>query len=196
MNVLDNEKFSTAGRIWIFVGIQWTLIGMQGLISLFIPDEPREVSVQKKRMNFIVSKVLRHEEDSEIPVPTNEDEVHHKIPRNYLEKLMGFTKVKTKTITTTSDYYANSPPMQPLKWPPSSALLASLDLDERDSEGSIRLSNLSDTNFKARKSSTADEGLKPIVEEGPTEGDAPEEKAGVEEARPASTTDTNTKSDK
>ena len=53
MNLSENkvysENVSLNGKYWIFIGFQWVLIGFQFLISVAIPDEPVEVTIQKKR---------------------------------------------------------------------------------------------------------------------------------------------------
>lgn len=54
----DLNEYSAQGRAWIFIGFQWTLIFCQYLIEAIIPDEPEEVEIQERRMNFIVSKVI------------------------------------------------------------------------------------------------------------------------------------------
>jgi len=48
-NEIFAEKVTTNGRYWIFIGFQWVIIGMQFIISVAIPDEPFEVTTQRKR---------------------------------------------------------------------------------------------------------------------------------------------------
>lgn len=51
--------------IRIFVGFQWSLIGVQFIAQAIVPDVPEEVEVQLERMEFIVSKVIDKTEDED-----------------------------------------------------------------------------------------------------------------------------------
>ncbi|RYG65224.1 hypothetical protein EON64_12380 [archaeon] len=67
MNVLDD--YDVYGRSWIFIGFQWTLIGVQFIIEQLIPDVPEEAETQEKRNDFIVSKIIDKKPDEEaVPV--------------------------------------------------------------------------------------------------------------------------------
>eukprot|EP01039_Chlorochromonas_danica_P003789 gene3789-4139_t len=63
MDVL--HRFDIYGRSWIFIGFQWTLIGMQFLVEQMIPDVPEEVEIQIKRQEFITAKLIDHIPDEE-----------------------------------------------------------------------------------------------------------------------------------
>lgn len=67
MDVL--HRFDIYGRSWIFIGFQWTLIGMQFLVEEMIPDVPEEVEIQIKRQEFISAKLIdRIPDEEQIPV--------------------------------------------------------------------------------------------------------------------------------
>ena len=59
------DQFSNWGRVWVFIGFQWVLIGMQFMIQCFVPDEPEEVTIQMKRSEFICSKVIDRTPDED-----------------------------------------------------------------------------------------------------------------------------------
>lgn len=65
MSLLDG--YSNYGRMWIFVGFQWFCFATQFVIGVMIPDEPLEVEIQRKRTDFIVSKLI-------MMVPDDNDE--------------------------------------------------------------------------------------------------------------------------
>lgn len=147
MDVLDNKYFSTSGRIWIFVGIQWTLIGLQALISVFIPDEPMEVTVQKKRMDFINAKCIRHEEDHEssnlkVGVSTRKGP-----PRTWYEKILGvMRKHYPDEIKSSAHAHVEDPDIVPRSWPPNPEDVADVVnsgdfVVVRGKDGSIRLAS-------------------------------------------------------
>jgi hypothetical protein len=48
-NKVFKERVTLYGRFWIFIGFQWVIIGLQFIISIAIPDEPMEVTIQRKR---------------------------------------------------------------------------------------------------------------------------------------------------
>lgn len=59
--------WSTQDRLWVFIGYQWVLISMQFLLSIMIPDEPEEVTIQRKRQKFFSERLIDHvalEEDN------------------------------------------------------------------------------------------------------------------------------------
>lgn len=63
MNVIWFLKVQ--GRIWIFIGFQWTLFFFQYVMSVLVPDVPEEVDIQMQRMAFIISKVCKKEPDED-----------------------------------------------------------------------------------------------------------------------------------
>ena len=44
----------------LFIGYQWALISTQFIAQNYINDEPKEVTIQKERMEFIKQKVVDH----------------------------------------------------------------------------------------------------------------------------------------
>jgi len=56
MNVLDD--FGMAGRLWIFIGFQWTMFSAQYFSMICIDDVPEDVRTQIERMKFIEDKVI------------------------------------------------------------------------------------------------------------------------------------------
>lgn len=64
MDVLD--EYSAYGRLWIFVGFQWVLIGVQFIAQAIVPDVPEEVEIQAERMAFINEKIIDKVEDEDI----------------------------------------------------------------------------------------------------------------------------------
>ena len=74
MNTLDHVGYTTTGKLWIFIGFQWVLFGAQMVIRVMVPDEPRFVDIQRKRTEFIVSKVIdkvKDEDDDELMESTH-----------------------------------------------------------------------------------------------------------------------------
>lgn len=67
MTVLDGNA-SPAGRIWLFIGFIIVLVVIQFIVQAVIPDEPEEVEIQKKRIDFIASKLIDRQPDEE-PTP-------------------------------------------------------------------------------------------------------------------------------
>lgn len=68
MDVLNGQA-SPQGRVAIFIGFQWTLIFLQFVVQLVVPDEPEEVEIQKARMEFITSKLIaRVPDEDKIPI--------------------------------------------------------------------------------------------------------------------------------
>ena len=63
MSLLDDYVIST--RMWIFFGFQAALILIQQFIDFLIPDEPLDVTIQRRRNEFIVSKVIDKVPDEE-----------------------------------------------------------------------------------------------------------------------------------
>jgi len=63
MDVLD--AYSNYGRLWIFVGFQWCLIGIQFIAQALVPDVPEEVEIQLERMDYIILKVIERAEDED-----------------------------------------------------------------------------------------------------------------------------------
>lgn len=70
MTVLNGQA-SPAGRVWIFIGFLIVLICIQFIVQLAIPDVPEEVEVQKKRIDFITSKLIDRSPDEE-PTPVSQ----------------------------------------------------------------------------------------------------------------------------
>lgn len=66
MDVLS--RYSDQGRVWFFIGFQWTLIGCQFIAQAVVDDVPEEVEIQIERQEFIKSIVIDHvaDEDYEI----------------------------------------------------------------------------------------------------------------------------------
>ena len=56
-------NFTLVGRLWIFFGFIATLVAVQFVISLLIPDEPIEVTTQHDRQKFIVKKLVEKQPD-------------------------------------------------------------------------------------------------------------------------------------
>jgi hypothetical protein len=67
MTVLDGQA-SSSGRVWLFIGFMVVLVVIQFIVQAIIPDEPEEVEVQKKRIEFIASKLIDRQPDEE-PTP-------------------------------------------------------------------------------------------------------------------------------
>jgi hypothetical protein len=74
MDVLDG--YTLTGRLWIFIGFQWTMVTIQMVVAYLIPDVPDNVEVQLQRQQFYVSKAIdmtpdemeeSHEEDAVSP---------------------------------------------------------------------------------------------------------------------------------
>jgi len=59
------DRFSLAGRLWIFIGFQWVLIAAQFVAQAVIDDCPREVEIQLERMEFINLKIIERVADEE-----------------------------------------------------------------------------------------------------------------------------------
>lgn len=71
MNVLPSNYLITT-RIWCFFGFQWVMFIVQAAAMYLIDDEPEEVTIQKQRMDYIVSKVIDKVRDEETtPVEDN-----------------------------------------------------------------------------------------------------------------------------
>jgi len=73
MDLANNEVFAKRvtinGKYWIFIAFQWVLIGIQFMISVAIPDEPNEVTIQKKRATFIIDKIIDETPDEDFHEP-------------------------------------------------------------------------------------------------------------------------------
>lgn len=65
MTVLNGQATS-AGRVWLFIGFIIVLIVIQFIVQAIIPDEPEEVEIQKKRIQFISSKLIDRQPDEEM----------------------------------------------------------------------------------------------------------------------------------
>jgi anoctamin-10/anoctamin-7 len=63
MDVLDH--FSPHGKVWIFLGFQWTLIFLQFVAQLWVDDVPEEVEIQMERNAFIKSVIIDHVADED-----------------------------------------------------------------------------------------------------------------------------------
>merc|ERR1712167_127323 len=55
--------FSSIGRLWIWFGFVFVMVTFQVVIHFTIENEDEETALQIKRMNFITSKVIDHEQD-------------------------------------------------------------------------------------------------------------------------------------
>jgi hypothetical protein len=58
-------NFTLVGRLWVFFGFIATLVAVQFVISLLIPDEPIEVTTQHDRQKFIVKKLIERQPDED-----------------------------------------------------------------------------------------------------------------------------------
>lgn len=67
MTVL-NTNASGTGRVWLFIGFIVVLMVVQFIVQMVISDEPEEVEDQKRRINFIASKLVDRQPDEE-PTP-------------------------------------------------------------------------------------------------------------------------------
>lgn len=56
MNIVSD--YSTFTQLWIFIGFQWVLFTIQGLIRISIPDCPNEVQIQLQRQEFLNLKLI------------------------------------------------------------------------------------------------------------------------------------------
>lgn len=65
MKTLLLPGWTIYGRMWIFIGFQWALYISQLLIRIAVPDVPVKVTIQKKRQDFIVSKIIFKEPDED-----------------------------------------------------------------------------------------------------------------------------------
>lgn len=57
--------YSFQFRLWIFIGFQWCVLGLQYITQLIIPDIPEEVEMQIQRAEFMKEKILDKEHDDE-----------------------------------------------------------------------------------------------------------------------------------
>jgi hypothetical protein len=58
-----NEDYSWTTRNWIFFGVVILCIGGKSFIDLIVPDEPKDVRIQKERSKYAISKVIYDAED-------------------------------------------------------------------------------------------------------------------------------------
>jgi hypothetical protein len=65
MNTLDIKGYTSIGKLWIFIGFQYVLFLSQKLIRTLVADKPTYVSLQGKRTEFIVSKVIDKVRDAD-----------------------------------------------------------------------------------------------------------------------------------
>ena len=56
MDTLDG--FTMIARLWIFIGFQWVVIGLQGLLSAAVSPVSQPIVTQMKRSKFIISKLI------------------------------------------------------------------------------------------------------------------------------------------
>jgi hypothetical protein len=73
MVVLDG--FTLTGRLWIFIGFQWTMITIQMVVAYLIPDVPDKVTVQLQRQAFYNSKAIDFTPDEFHEPAIDEDSV-------------------------------------------------------------------------------------------------------------------------
>lgn len=69
------SQFSTFTQLWIFIGFQWVVFTIQGLIRVAVPDVPMEVELQLKRQEFFNVKLIDQISDSmdHMKHPTDKD---------------------------------------------------------------------------------------------------------------------------
>lgn len=61
--ITARANFTLVGRLWIFFGIVATVIAVQFVSAVLIPDVPLEVNIQSERQAFITSKIIDRVED-------------------------------------------------------------------------------------------------------------------------------------
>mmetsp|Transcript_2033 Transcript_2033/g.4753 ORF Transcript_2033/g.4753 Transcript_2033/m.4753 type:complete len:503 (+) Transcript_2033:1-1509(+) len=59
------DKYTLSGRMWVFIGFQWTLLGLQFLSAEIIEDVPTEVTIQTERNEFMNLKVVEKVADED-----------------------------------------------------------------------------------------------------------------------------------
>ena len=52
-------------HVWLFIGYQYIVFGIQNVMKAMIPDVPEDVEIQIKRTEFIVSKIYDRVVDSD-----------------------------------------------------------------------------------------------------------------------------------
>jgi hypothetical protein len=57
------NDYNGATRVWLFVGMSVAVLAIKYIIGAFIPDTPREVTIQLQRQNFIRRKIILEEKD-------------------------------------------------------------------------------------------------------------------------------------
>lgn len=68
------DRFSLAGRLWIFIGFQWVLMSIQFISQEIIDDVPLEVQIQMERNEFINLKVIEKVADEDYGVVVQVEE--------------------------------------------------------------------------------------------------------------------------
>jgi len=63
MNIFDS--YTVYFRFWLFIGAQWAIFSLQGVIRIATPDVPHEVLLQMERNSFIVSKLIDFAKDDD-----------------------------------------------------------------------------------------------------------------------------------
>lgn len=66
------DQYTEFTQFWIFIGFQWVMFGLQLFIRAAIPDTPFEVTIQKKRSDYLNRKLILREIDDDIE--DNEEE--------------------------------------------------------------------------------------------------------------------------
>jgi hypothetical protein len=56
--------------------MQWTIFIAQYILAILIPDVPREVDIQLQRQDFLVNKVIFHENIEDDPEVLNANTLH------------------------------------------------------------------------------------------------------------------------
>lgn len=67
------EQYRSVHRVWIFVGIIIILLGTKEFIAFMVPDAPHECAIQKKRLDYIESKLINDAADDEDDPDDDED---------------------------------------------------------------------------------------------------------------------------
>jgi anoctamin-10/anoctamin-7 len=59
----DFDMLSGGDVVWVFFGCQYLAFVFMAIFSVLVPDTPYSVTIQKKRTEFLVSKLIEHRED-------------------------------------------------------------------------------------------------------------------------------------
>jgi anoctamin-10/anoctamin-7 len=61
----DHAELNLVGRMGVWFGFMFAILGIQLVLCWAIPSVPEIVNIQIGRMDFIVSKIIEHEEDDD-----------------------------------------------------------------------------------------------------------------------------------